>query len=102
MAKYLHAAVPVTHPWTILRGKERLLEARKKLMKQVAGIDIRTRASLGEPAVLVQDMNCGEPIGKPRNAALPRFRDGLIIGSGRFFDARPFGKARHKSNKSRC
>jgi hypothetical protein len=92
LAKYLHQDVRVITPLGETAGKVFVVEAARKLMAHIMDIEIKARFSSGEQALLIYDLDCSEPIGTCRTAALMTFKDGLIIRNELFFDPRPFVK----------
>lgn len=92
LAKYLHQDVRVITPLGETAGKVFVVEAAQKLMVHIMDIEIKARFSSDEQALLIYDLDCSEPIGTCRTAALMTFKDGLIIRNELFFDPRPFLK----------
>lgn len=92
MSKYLHPDVTVVSPMGELRGKGKVLEGAKGLMLHIMDLEIKTRFASDEQVMLVYDLECSQPIGTCRTAALMTFKDGLIVRNDLFFDPRPFVK----------
>lgn len=59
-------------------------------MLHVMDLEIRARLASDEQVMLVDDIDCSEPIRICRPAAPMAFRDGLIVRNDLFFDPRPF------------
>jgi len=92
MARHLHPDVRVVSPLDALTGKEAVLEAAKRLFNAIKSIKVHAKFGSGDQAMLTYDMDCAEPVGVCRTAALMTFKDGLIARNELFFDARPFEK----------
>lgn len=88
MSKYLHPDVTVVSPMGELQGKGKVLEGAKGLMLQIMDLKIKARLASDEQVVLVYDLECKQPIGTCRTAALMTFKDGLIIRNDLFFSGR--------------
>ena len=92
MAKQLHPNVELISPMDHIKGKDAVLDAAQKLFKLIKNIEIHTKVSDADHAVIAYDMKFDEPIGTCRTAAVMTFRDGLIARNELFFDASPFRK----------
>jgi len=92
MAKYLHPDVDVFSPMGELRGRGRVLEGAKGLMLHIIDMNVKARFASDEQVMLVYDLECSDPLGTIRTAALMTFKDGLIVRNDLFFDPRPFLK----------
>ncbi|MEI8295388.1 MAG: nuclear transport factor 2 family protein [Alphaproteobacteria bacterium] len=92
MAEYLHPDVRFVGPLAQISGKEAVLEAVERLMPFFSTITIRAKFGSTDQTMVAYDLNCSEPIGILRVAALMKFDDGLISRIELFFDARPFEK----------
>lgn len=94
MGKYLHSDIHFVGPLAEIKGKEEVLDSVSKLLGFFKTLTITIRAKLDskDQAMLAYDLDCSEPIGKLRVAALLDFRDGLISKIELFFDARAFDR----------
>jgi hypothetical protein len=81
-------------------GRAAYIEATKRVFSILEKLDVRGQFFAGERAVLIYDFVCHEPIGISRTAEMVRFKDGLLIDTELFFDARPF-EAMQKAMASR-
>lgn len=75
-----------------LTGKDAVLEAAKKLLGFIQGVEVQARLDSGNQAMLVYNMYFPRPAGLCRTAAFVTFQDGLIVRNELFFDASPFKK----------
>jgi len=75
-----------------LAGKEAVLEAAKRFVTLIKSLRVRAKLGSDAAAMLVYDVDFGEPIGICRTAALMTFNDALIARIELFYDARPFEK----------
>jgi hypothetical protein len=92
MARRLHPDVRLVTPMEDLTGRDTVLEAAKKLLGFIQGVEVEARFDSGNQAMLVYNMHFAGPAGLCRTAALMTFQDGLIVRNELFFDARPFKK----------
>jgi SnoaL-like domain len=92
MARRLHPDVRLVTPMEDLSGKDSVLEAAKKLLGFIQGVEVQARFNSGNQAMLVYNMHFAGPAGLCRTAALMTFQDGLIVRNELFFDASPFKK----------
>ena len=92
MARHLHPDIRVVTPMEELAGQKAVLEAAKRLLPLIDGIEVHAKFGSEEQAMLTYDMDFVPPIGVCRAAALMTFQDGLIVRNEIFFDARPFDK----------
>jgi len=86
----LHPNVHFQGPLANLAGKELVLEAAKHFMSAFKSLTIRAKFESENQVMLAYDLDCPEPIGLFRAAALMTFTDGLISRLELFYDARPF------------
>jgi ketosteroid isomerase-like protein len=91
IAKQLHPDVQFVAPMGNLSGREAVVEAAKRLLGVMKSIKIREKFSSGDQVMLVYDLYYGEAGAICPSAVLMNFRDGLIIRTELFYDARPFG-----------
>ncbi len=91
ISSHLHPDVHFIAPMGELKGRDAVVEAAKRLVNIMKGLIIRARFSSGDQVVLVYDIQYGDPIGICRTAVMMNFKDGLIIRTELFYDARPFG-----------
>ena len=92
MARQLHPDVRLVTPMEDLTGKDSVLEAAKKLLGFIQGVEVQARFDSGNQAMLVYNMHFAGPAGLCRTAALMTSQDGLIVRNELFFDASPFKK----------
>ena len=92
IALYLHPKVRFLGPLAQLEGKEAVLESAKGFLGIVDSVKMRTKTAFSNQAMLAYDLNCVQPIGTIRVAALMTFEDNLISVIELFFDARVFDK----------
>jgi ketosteroid isomerase-like protein len=92
MARHLHPDVRLVTPMEDLTGKDAVLEAAKKLLGFIQGVEVQARFDSGNQAMLVYNMHFAGPADLCRTAALMTFQDGLIVRNELFFDASPFKK----------
>jgi len=92
IALYLHPKVRFLGPLAQLEGKEAVLESAKGFLGIVDSVKMRTKTAFSNQAMLSYDLNCVQPIGTIRVAALMTFEDDLISVIELFFDARVFDK----------
>ena len=92
IAVYLHPKVRFLGPLAQLEGKEAVLESAKGFLGIVDSVKMRTKTAFSNQAILAYDLNCVQPIGTIRVAALMTFEDNLISVIELFFDARVFDK----------
>lgn len=86
----LHPEIQFISPMVELRGQPSALEAMKRFSGLARSITIRAKFGSENQAMLVYDVDFGDPIGISRSATLMSFRDGLISRIETFYDARPF------------
>lgn len=94
MASYLHPDVQFVSPMVNVAGKESVLAAVKRFRSRLKSIIVHTKFGSELQAMLIYDVDFGEPIGVSRTAALLTFKDNLISRIELFYDARPFEKNR--------
>jgi ketosteroid isomerase-like protein len=92
MGRHLHPDIHLVTPMENLTGRQSVLDAAQRLLPAIKNIEVRAHFGHDNQAMLVYDMDFGEPLGVCRTAALITFKDGLIVRNELFFDARPFGK----------
>lgn len=93
MAECLHPHVKFLGSMTSLTGKEEVLEAVKWLLPLFNDLTIRAKLTSENQVMLAYNLNCHEPIGAIRVAALISLGEGNLISSIElFFDSRPFEK----------
>jgi len=98
--KDLAAIAPCLHPdikflgsMASIAGKEEVLEAVKWLLPLFRDLTIRAKFASENQVMVAYDLNCHEPVGVIRVAALISLEeDNLISGIELFFDPRPFEK----------
>jgi len=87
IAKYLHQDVHFIGLLGETNGKEALLGAAKGFMDFFKTLTIRAKFGSGNQAMLAYDLECPEPVGILRAAALFTLDDGLITKLELFCDA---------------
>jgi hypothetical protein len=92
VASHLHPDVQFVSPMVNVAGKEAVLEAVKRFRSRLNSIRVHTKFGSELQAILIYDVDFGEPIGISRTAALIAFKDNLISRIELFYDARPFEK----------
>lgn len=90
MSRRLHPEVRFVGPLAEMTGREAVTDGARRLMKVMRSITVRAKFGAGDQVMLAYDLDCIEPIGVVRVAALLTFKEGLILGIEIFFDARPF------------
>lgn len=88
--KYLHVDVECVGPLVKVEGKESVIEANKKFISLFETLNIRSSFASLDQAMVVYELDCGEPIGIFSAAALLTFKDKQISKIELFYDARPF------------
>ena len=76
MAEHLDPQVRFIGPLDSLEGKEAILRAAENFMPFLHGLSIRRGFHAGDQAMLALDLDCPDPIGKFRSAALLTVREG--------------------------
>ena len=84
VAIHLHPDVRFVGPMAELAGKEAVLEAAQRFVTLIKSLRVRAKFGSDAAAMLVYDVDFGEPIGICRTAVLMTFK--------LFYDARPFEK----------
>lgn len=92
IGEHLHPDVHFKGPMAELTGKEALLASTERIFRLLQSLKTRAVFSTGDKVAAFYDFNCIDPIGCCRTAELLTFRDGLIIETEIFYDARPFEK----------
>lgn len=90
MARCLHSNVRFLGPLAEITGKDIILEAVSGLFPLFKNIVIRAKCSSDNQVMFAYDLNCVEPMGTLRVAALMTLEEDLITRIELFFDARPF------------
>jgi hypothetical protein len=90
MSRYLHPNVRFLGPLAELTGRDVILEAVGGLFPLFKNIVIRAKCSSDTQVMFAYDLNCVEPMGTLRVAALMTLEEELITRIELFFDARPF------------
>lgn len=88
---HLHPDVHFVAPMGESRGRDKVIEAAKRLVPLLKGVDIRARFSAGDQVALIYDMKLTAPVDICPTAVYMTFKDGLIARTELFYDARPFG-----------
>ncbi len=91
IADILHPDVEFIAPIGIIKGRAAVVEAAKRLLPLLKSINVRAEFSSGDQAMLVYDMNLSAPVEKCPAAVLMTIREGMIVRTELFYDARPFG-----------
>lgn len=92
MGHYLHSEVEFKAPIRSLKGKESVLTAAKQLVAAFDSLNIRSKFSSGDQAVLIIDLDFPDPIGRLPTAALLQVEKDLIVKIELFFDPTPLIK----------
>ena len=71
-------------------GRDPFVAASRRMFPLLQEFRIRSLFVDADRAMFAYDFVCGEPIGVCRTAELVTIKDGLIVSSEIFFDARPF------------
>ena len=90
MEKYLHPDVQFIGPMAEMKGRDSLLEAATAFFSFFSDLSIRASFSSGNRVMLAYDIQCAEPIGLYRAAALLTIEDGLITVLELYYDSHPF------------
>ncbi len=90
MARCLHSNVQFLGPLAELTGKDIILEAVEGLFPLFKNIVVRAKLGSDTQVMFAYDLNCVDPIGTLRVAALMTLEEALITRIELFFDARPF------------
>jgi hypothetical protein len=97
IAQCLHPNVKFLGAMASIAGKEEVLEGVKRLLPLFNDLTIRAKFAAGNQVMLAYDLNCFEPIGTIRVAALISLEEtNLISGIELFFDPRAFEKSSTK------
>lgn len=94
MAQYVHPDVHFLGPLAELTGRDIVLEGVERLFPLFENIVIRAKVGSDTQVMFAYDLNCEDPIGTLRVAALMILEEALITRIELFFDARPFFEKR--------
>ncbi len=89
--KYLHSNVECKGAMTHVTGKNEVMQVIKEFFGLFKSLTIQEKFSSGDKVMVVYDLDCSEPIGIVRIAALMTFKGDLITKFELFYDPRPFG-----------
>lgn len=98
MGTYLHPDVCFLGPLASITGKAAVLEGAKNVLQLFKNLVIRAKCCSEDKVMLAYDLECPEPFGTLRVAALMTFKDDLISKIELFFDARPFGTKKEETS----
>lgn len=90
VSQCLHPKAYFKGPLAELSGKEAVLDGAKKFFQAIESFTMRETIATGNQVVKIYHLNCPDPIGQIRVAALLKVDEGLISHIELFFDARPF------------
>ena len=91
IAKLLHPDVHFVAPMGEQKGREAVVEAAKRLLPLLKSVEVRAKFSSGDQVALVYDMNLTGPVSHCPTAVLMTIREGMIVRTELYYDARPFG-----------
>lgn len=91
IAKILHPDVGFIAPMGNSRGRAAVVEAAKRLLPLIKSIEVRAKFSSDDQVMLVYDLNLTAPVDRCPSAVLMTIREGMIVRTELFYDARPFG-----------
>jgi hypothetical protein len=92
MEKYLHPEVQFIGPMANMTGKKQVLESAGRFIALFKTLTTRAQFGSGDQVMLANDLDCPDPIGFFRVAALLTFKDNLIKCIELFYDARVLEK----------
>lgn len=92
MASCLHPSIRFIGPLSVMEGKDMIVGALKNfVLPMFNAMSMRSLCSSDDKVMVSYNLECDEPIGALRIAALLSFKEGFISEMELFFDARPFG-----------